>query len=221
MSKINGIRTGCRDVFHSYLVHDARYDGTLEIPVIEPESALPNRLISFSKALKSDDYDQWVHFYEDDGGFERVWNKPGVYLPKLKQFNGVITPDFSLYRDMPLVMQAWNSYRGKALGHWWQSNGMTVLPNVRTGDERTYDFCYNGIIPGSTICVGSHGCMKIREERKYFSKGLKATVSRLHPACIVVYGSAPDDIFSEYINMGIRILQFDSEYSLSRDKTGA
>ena len=98
---------------------------------------------------------------------------------------------------------------------------MAVLPNVRTGDERTYDFCCKGIIPGSTICVGSHGCIKIREERKYFTKGLKATVSRLHPACIVVYGSTPDYIFSEYIEMGIRILQFDSEYSLSRDEADA
>lgn len=216
MSKINGIRTGCRDVFHSYLVHDARYDGELEIPIIEPEQKLPNRLISFSKALRTDDYDQWVHFYEDDSGFERVWNKPGIYLPILQRFNGVITPDFSLYRDMPLVMQQWNTYRGKALGHWWQSSGMAVLPNVRAGDKRTYGFCCNGVPKGGAICVGSHGCIKIREEREYFKRGLKAIVDTLHPTCIVVYGSAPDDVFEIYRDMGITILQFDSEFSFSR-----
>ena len=124
MSKINSIRSGCRDVFHSYLVSDAIYDGILEIPVIEPTDRLPDRLISFSKAMRTDDYDQWVHFYEDDGGFERVWNRPNYYLPQLKKFSGIITPDFSLYRDMPLVMQQWNTYRGKALGHWWQTQGM-------------------------------------------------------------------------------------------------
>ena len=216
MSKTNCTRKGCRDVFHAYLVQDARYDGMLEIPVIEPETKLPNRLISFSKALKTDDYDQWVHFYEDDGGFERVWNKPSAYLLKLKHFNGIITPDFSLYRDMPLVMQEWNTYRGKALGHWWQSNGLAVLPNVRFGDERTYDFACYGVIPGGTICIGSHGCIKILEERTYFKQGLDAIVFRLRPNCIVVYGATPKDVFSPYREMGIRILQFDSEYAVSR-----
>lgn len=216
MSKINSTRAACRDVFHAFLVHDARYDGKLEIPIIEPEMALPNRLISFSKAMKTDDFDQWVHFYEDDAGFECVWNKPRVYLSRLKKFNGVITPDFSIYRDMPLVMQAWNTYRGRALGHWWQSNDMVVLPNLRMGDERTYEFCCSGIQRGGTVCVGSHGCIKIREERRYFKQGLDVIVNRLKPKCIVVYGSAPKELFSCYLEEGIRILQFDSEYAISR-----
>ena len=104
MSKINGVRSGCKDVFHSFLVNNATYDGVLEIPIIKPTNQLPNRLITFSKAMRTNDYDQWVHFYEDDSSFERIWNRPNYYLPLLKKFNGVITPDFSLYRDMPLVM---------------------------------------------------------------------------------------------------------------------
>ncbi len=216
MSKINNTRNGCKDVFHSYLVHNAKYDGYIEIPVIKPISLLPNRLISFSKALRTDDYDQWVHFYEDDSGFERVWNRPSAYLAKLQRFNGIITPDFSIYRDMPLVMQEWNTYRGKALGHWWQSNGMNVLPNIRTGDERSFTFCCNGVMPEGIICVGSHGCLRIREDRKYFIQGLQAIVEELHPSHIVVYGTAPNDVFGCYIEQGIHILQFDSEFALSR-----
>ena len=215
MAIINGIRKGCKDVFHAYLVCDAKYDGNLEIPIIESESSLPNRLIAFSKALKTDDYDQWVHFYEDDSCFERVWNKPEVYLSRLQKFNGLITPDFSMYRDMPLVMQQWNTYRGKALGHWWQTHNISVLPNVRFGDERTYSFCCNGVKAGGTICIGSHGCLKIRSEREFFKKGLSAIVLRLSPQCIVVYGAAPDDIFKPYEEKGIHILQFDSEYARS------
>ncbi len=221
MSKINSFRAGCRDVFHSYLVHDAKYDGDLEIPIIFPEFTLPNRLIAFSKALRTDDYDQWVHFYEDDGSFERVWNKPTTYLSTLKKFKGIITPDFSIYRDMPLVMQEWNTYRGKALGHWWQSNGMNVLPNVRAGDERTYSFCCNGVMPEGIICIGSHGCLRIREEREYFKKGLYEIVNRLHPLCIVVYGAAPNSVFGSYKKQGIHILQFDSDFALSRKEVDA
>lgn len=216
MSKINSKRTGCKDVFRSFLVSDARYDGKLEIPIIENVCEKPNRLIAFSKAIKSEDYNQWVHFYEDDYQFERVWNKPKVYLPILGKFKGVITPDFSLYRDMPLVMQQWNTYRGKALGHWWQKNGLKVLPNVRFGDERTYSFCCNGIAKGSTVCIGSHGCIRIRDERQCFKKGLDFVVNEIKPSCIVIYGSAPDDVFVDLKEKGIIILQFDSDYSNSR-----
>ena len=141
MSKENGTRKGCWNVFHAFLVRNAHYDGNLEIPVLQPETELPNRLIAFSKAMHSADYDQWIHFYEDDVSFGRGWNRPHTYLSRLKHFRGVISPDFSLYRDMPLVMQQWNTYRGKALEHWWQEEGIPVIPNVRAGDQRTYDFC--------------------------------------------------------------------------------
>ena len=216
MSRINCSRAGCRDVFHSYLVKDAEYDGDIEIPILKPENKIPNRLISFSKAINAKDFNQWVHFYEDDYKFERVWNNPQKYLPILQRFKGIITPDFSIYRDMPLIMQAWNTYRGKALGHWWQSKGLTVLPNVRAGDERSFSFCCLGIVPGGTICIGSHGCMKNREEREIFKRSLKAIIAKLTPSHIVVYGSIPNDIFSFCSKRGIIISQFDSEFAISR-----
>ena len=216
MSKENCSRKGCRDVFHAFLVKNAHYDGDLEIPVLQPETELPNKLISFSKAMSANDYDQWVHFYEDDVSFERVWNRPRIYLPKLKKFRGVISPDFSLYRDMPLVMQQWNTYRGKALGHWWQEQGLTVLPNVRAGDERTYDFCCAGAPKQSVIAVGSYGAIKVKKDREYFQRGLEEIVSRLSPTTVVVYGSAPKDVFSCCYDNKIRVLQFDSEFAISR-----
>jgi len=221
MSKLNGARSGCRDVFHANILHDAKYDGFIEIPVIEPESLLPNRLISFSKALRTDDYDQWVHFYEDDALFERVWNRPTIYLKILQRFNGVITPDFSLYRDMPLAMQQWNTFRGKALGQWWQKNGIHVIPNVRFGDERTYPFCCNGIRKNTPICIGSHGCIRIRSDKEYFKKGLNYVVNHLNPSYIIIYGSIPDDVFSFCHELNIPFLQFDSDYSISHQKENA
>ena len=147
MSLINSTRSGCRDVFRAFLVKDATYDGDLEIPRIMPESSIPNKLILFSKALKSDDQDCWVCFYEDDAAFERLWNNPNRYLPILKQYKGCISPDFSLYRDMPLVMQQWNIYRSRAIGHWLQKNGIPVITNVRWSDERTFGRCDRRWIP--------------------------------------------------------------------------
>ncbi len=135
------------DVFRSFLVADANYDGYIELPCVKTSGELPNRLITFSEAMakKNKNYDCWVIFYEHDKNFERLWHKPKQYLNKLKKFNGVISPDFSLYRNMPLVMQEWNTYRGKALAFWLQKNGIEIIPNIRWNDERTYNFCFNGV----------------------------------------------------------------------------
>ena len=211
MSKMNKDRTGCRDVFHAYFVEDAEFDGNLEIPYINREMEVPNKLISFSDALRTEDFDQWVHFYEDDGNFERLWNRPGIYLPRLNKFKGIISPDFSLYRDMPLVMQEWNTYRNRATGHWLQSNGLRVIPNIRWGDRRTYDFCCLGARKHSIIAVGSHGLIRIKEERRYFVDGLEYVVKTLLPTTIIVYGSAPKEIFSKYEETGVRIVVFSSD----------
>ena len=220
MSKTNCTRSGCKDVFHAFLVKNAQFDTDLEIPRIAPESALPERLISFSKAVMGNDYDQWVHFYEDDANFERLWNKPNKYLPIFHKYKGVITPDFSLYRDMPLVMQQWNTYRSRAIGCWLQENGIPTIANVRWGDERTYDLCCAGVPKNSTIAIGSHGCIKLLQERPYFINGLDYAVRKLRPKAIIVYGTAPDYIFDKYRKQGIEILQFDSDYMVAHRKVG-
>ena len=43
----------------------------------------------------------------------------------------VITPDFSMYRDMPLIERQCNNYRSDAIGHSWQQNSLIAVPDVR------------------------------------------------------------------------------------------
>lgn len=216
MSKFQSKRKNCRDVFNAFLVTLAYYAGIFEFPIIQPEYGKPNRLISFSKAVSTRDYDQWVHFYEDDYEFERIWRNPKRYLHILERFNGVILPDFSVYRDMPFVMQLWNIYRSRAIGFWLQVNGIKVIVNVRYGDRRTYLFCCDGAPTDCVIAVGSNGSLSNKEDRKFFSEGLKVAVKRLKPRVIVVYGSAPADVFDVYRNSGIEILAFETDLTTSR-----
>ena len=211
MSQLNSTRNGCKDVFHAFLVENATYEGMLEIPKIKPCRELPTKLILFSEAIHSTEYDAWVCFYEDDISFVRLWNNPKKYLPILKRYAGVIAPDFSLYRDMPLVMQYWNIYRSHAIATWLQDNGINVHANVRWGDKRTYDICCIGVPHKGIIAIGSHGCIKLLEDRKYFVEGLDYVVKKLEPKVIIVYGAAPDYIFDKYKQQGIVVLQFDSD----------
>ena len=220
LSQINSTRKGCKDVFRAFLVKNATYSGKQEIPCLQKETAVPEKLILFSKAMSSKEFDAWICFYEDDASFERFWSSPLKYLPILKRFAGVISPDFSLYRDMPLVMQEWNTYRSRALAHWLQENGVRVIPNIRWGDERTYELCCTGILKGGTIAVGSHGCIKLRQEREPFKKGLDYVIKHICPETIVVYGTAPEDIFGKYRKQGIEIRQFESDFALAHRKAG-
>ncbi len=215
MSKINSQRKCCKDVFNAFLVAFATYAGVFEFPRIKPTYYIPNRVIAFSKAISCKDYNQWVHFFEDDYLFERIWKNPGKYLDILKRYNGVILPDFSLYRDMPLAMQIWNIYRSRAIGHWLQKNGIKVIPNIRFGDRRTYRICCDGIQKHCVIAVGTHGNLKLLEDREIFLKGLDIIVNRLEPIVIVVYGAAPEKYFKKYEKLGIQIVQFDSNYATS------
>lgn len=211
------------DVFRSFLVEDADYEGYIELPKIKTSNFIPEQLVPFSKAMSKswNDFDCWVMFYEHDVKFERLWNNPKKYLEKLKKFKGVISPDFSLYRNMPLVMQQWNTYRSRALAVWLQNNGIEVIPNVRFNDERTYNFCFAGIEKFKTIAVGTHGCIKNKIDKDYFEKGLAELVKRLSPKTIIVYGAAPDDIFKVYKDAGIEIISFESEFSKSRKQVVA
>ena len=211
------------DVFHSFLVEKADYDGYFELPKIRTSSQLPDSVITFSKAMARTwkDFDCWVMFYEHDVKFERLWHNPKQYLAKLKKFKGIISPDFSLYRNMPLCMQMWNTYRGRAIAVWLQNNGAEIIPNVRFNDERTYEFCFDGIEKFKTVAVGTHGCIKNRIDKDYFKDGLAEVVRRLSPRTIIVYGAAPDDIFKKYRDASINIMPFESEFSKSRKQVTA
>ena len=208
----------CRDVFHAFLVETAEYDGDDEFPRVRTSRLLPNRVITFSEALKTKDYEQWVVFYEHDYQFIRVWNQPRRYLNILKRFRGVVTPDFSIYRRMPICMQKWSIYQSRALGHWWNENGLEVIPNARFAGYRSYDFCFKGIEKNSTVCIGSLGCLKRRDERALFKEGLDEMVRQLQPQIIIVYGSAPAEIFNKYRKQGIEIIAFESECASSHKK---
>lgn len=199
-----------KDVFRAGLVEHARFEGPWEIPVIPSSNHIPDKLLPFDHALSQNRFDHFVHFYIDDERFERIWKRPGDYLERLSKFAGVLSPDFSLYRDLPLGIQLWNTYRGRALGHWLARNGVEVIPNVRWGDERSYAFCFDGIQPEKPVAVGTHGCIQHREDKFYFQKGLEAMLERLRPSAVVVYGFVPAKLFQPCTDAGIPIHQFDS-----------
>lgn len=210
----------CKDVFRALLVENADFDGMFEIPLIKTSNLLPDKLITFSKAISSKDYDFWVCFYEHDEAINRFWKDPKKYLPMLKKFRGIISPDYSLYFDMPFAQQIESTYKGRALGFWIQDNGIEVIPNVRWGDRRSFELACMGVERDKTIAISTHGCIKTVDDKKRFIAGFDYVVEKLQPKTVIVYGRDPDKIFNITQMRGIRILPFESEFSKSHKKGG-
>jgi hypothetical protein len=91
-----------------------------------------------------------------------------------------------------------------------------VIPNVRWGDKRTYRFCFEGVAAGSTVAVGSHGCVKSREDRWHFRDGFDKMIETLRPTTVVLYGPVLSCFFNSLLSAGTEILRFSSDISQLR-----
>lgn len=203
------------DIFNSKLLIDATYEGIDEFPIIKGTDEIPSSLTRFSDCTNKKLFNpnSTVMFYEHDTKFEKAWKNPDRYLPFLKDFKNVVSPDFSMYRNMPLILQKWSHFKSHALAHYFEQNGITVIPNVRWSDENSYDFFMLGIPKRSTISIGTHGCVKAKEDKYFFQKGLDLALSNLDPSVVIIYGTMPDEIFEQYLSSSTQFIQFDSIYS--------
>lgn len=138
--KIKSNKNIIDDGFNAELVENAIFTGLLEIPLIRKPSEfiIPKSMIPFSERNKSVNHEEFICFYEHDIRFRDILTATKEQLASLKKFKGVISPDCSLYYDMPLVLQMANTYLNRQIGHYLQEQGLYVIPNVRWGDERTY-----------------------------------------------------------------------------------
>ena len=181
-----------RNNYNFQLIDYANLREYYDIPQIyKCNVKLPAQFIgfNFAQSCNSNQSDFGIHFYLDDYQFERVWTRPTRYIKLLRKYACVLSPDFSLYTDMPLAMQIWNTYRSRLLGQYWQDNGINVIPTVSWSDERSYSFCFDGVPRRSVISVSTRGCVRQEEPRKLWQAGMAEAVRRLEPTKILIYGS--------------------------------
>lgn len=180
------------DAYNLPYVDLDRCDGKYQIPIIERESHVPDSLIGFNYALTAKDKTAGVHFYIDDYQFERIWVSPEKYIEVLKEFDCVLTPDFSLYMDMPLAMKLWNVFRSRLIGQMMQDAGITVIPTVSWAEPATFDFCFDGIEAESIVSISTVGVKNSTEAMSVWKAGVSELIARKKPKAILVYGGEID-----------------------------
>lgn len=174
------------------------FEGEYDFPAVKgvkvKDSFVPD-LVEFHEAhrvAKTKRKDKIVQFFLPDYLFERTWSRLSTTTEFLSTFKAVLMPDFSRYTDMPLAMQIWNCYRKMWVSRYWQESGLTVIPTAGWSDERSYDFCFDGMPKHSLIAVSSLGTQNDKDAQQLFRKGYERMQQVLEPSRILFYGKIPE-----------------------------
>ena len=177
-----------------------------QMPIIKNDNYIPKELIGFNYAKSSKNKNAGIHFYLDDYQFERIWNNPDDYTQILGEYDCILSPDFSLYLDMPMPMKIWNVYRSRQIGQYYQSMGIKVIPTLSWAEEETFKFAFKGIEKGSVVSVSTIGVKKNEEALQIWKDGMDAMIKEIEPSTILVYGGE-----LEYDYKNIQVLYFENK----------
>lgn len=178
------------DVLRERLIYGAELVGDYQFPQLPSVNAhiTATKVVPFNACRSEKNPRQSIaHFYIEDAAFERVWNQPDKYLDILRNFQYVITPDFSTYSGMPRVLQLYNTYRNRALAYWFDLNNIKIIPNVGWGGAETFDYCFDGLPQNSTLAVSTNGCFS-KQGKLIFQQGFNEMIKRLSPNKVVIIG---------------------------------
>lgn len=141
--------------------------GEYDIPTIEPVEFSGNtKFIPFNYAASCKKReDKSIHFFVDDYQFTRLWNDPDRYMPMLREYQYVLTPDFSVYTDFPKALQIYNHYRKHWIGAYMQMHGVKVIPTIAWSTQESFDWCFDGEPVHGTVAISSVGTQKNKKAR--------------------------------------------------------
>ena len=163
--------------------------GSEYYPELQPTNIIPDKVIGFNEKNSVKDLSNYYldHFI-DDYHFESVWGNCDKYLEKYRQFKGVITTDFSVYRDMPLWVRKYNVGRNRTIAYHLQKNGINVIPVASWAYLEDFDWCLDGLPKESSVAISTNGCMSNFISKNVFLDGVDELQRILHPSNLIIAG---------------------------------
>lgn len=182
-----------------FLRNQFKSDGVFEMPIIKRAKIALDELalIGYDK-VNGEHTERMVHFFLDDYKIESVWNDPESKVDKLKPYKAVLSPQFSLYTEMPVAIQAYSIFKSRWCGAFLQSKGLKVIPSLVWGEPDTFWFCFDGIEQGCVVAVSTVG---MRKEKDLFMHGYNEMLKRIKPASIICYGEPFEEMKGKIISI--------------------
>lgn len=150
-------------------------------------------------------------FFLDDYKFEVLWKDPEPRVEKLREYRAIISPQFSMYTEMPVAVQIHQIFKSRWCGAYFQSKGLQVIPSLVWGEADTFWFSFDGIDEGSVVAVSTVG---MRTEKPLFMAGYKEMLRRIKPKAIICYG----DPFEE-MEGNLTVIDYAETNNLSQKKS--
>ncbi len=168
--------------------NELKMTGKFEMPIIHKQNIDLNKIefLSYVNAKKvdEDNKNKTIHFFTYDWLFDKVYDKAFDEVEKLKQYYALLSPDFSIFTDMPLPLQIYSVFKNRWCGAYWQSLGLKVIPTISWGDEKSFDFCFEGVEKGSVVAV----CTYYRENcERDFMLGYNKMLEIIQPSLVICY----------------------------------
>lgn len=135
-----------------------------------------------------------MHFHVHDKRYFRLYSRREKYIPLLKTFGGVFGVDHSIYRCLPLAERIFSIYENRVSDYWFALNNIFCVPNVSWGTDETYDFCCDGIEPGSSISISTYGWAHSKCDKGIFIEGFYFVVDKLRSASIFNHGKVYPEV---------------------------
>lgn len=162
-----------------------------DMPVIKPNTVIPSVLKTtpFDRVVsKRANRNSLVVFYINDVRCAKRLTHPWSYTTVLQQYQGVVAPDLSQFRDMDYAQRISNSYWNKVFTVYWQNQNVNIYPNVTWSLPDSYEYSLAGFPRRSVIAINSMGILKDNFGKSAWLDGYHYMVSALDPICILRYG---------------------------------
>lgn len=158
------------------------------IPDIALVTSIPTRLLAYNSQyqLGLAEPGDAVHFFLDDYRFETMWSQPEKSLSRVRKVGMALSPDFSMWLQMPTVMQMWQVYRSRWCASWMSQHGITCIPTISWSDAASYAYAFAGVPQSCVVAISTVGVGK--DSVDGFQRGFDAMMQAIEPSKVLVYG---------------------------------
>ena len=192
MLKTNNIKF---DIFKLYYHHNANLIGKYQLPQLKSNKLIPPKMTSFPEMNGIKNPSEYgVDFFTDDYKYECFWKNPDQYFNKLKNFQIIISTDYSMLPEMLQGQRIWNCTRNRVMAYYLQENGFNVIPVASWCDEDDFSWCFDGLPEKSSIAISSNGCLANPYGKKILLRGIEELQKQKNPFKIVFCGKQMEEL---------------------------
>lgn len=183
------------EIHNMHLLKGISFTEKYGFPQLKPYNGLfkPEELIfvPFSSRNEQDFSSRVViSFFEDDYKFAHAtWKRLDQTTYKLRKYTTLLTPDHSLYVDMPDAFNIAQIYKSRFAGAFWQQCGFHVIATASWGNADSFKYCFEGLPSNSIIAVCGIGVDWCAAAKELWCMGIRELINQVSPSLIIVNGN--------------------------------